>query len=361
MSRQQRWRRNRQAKRGGYTLVELMISSSVGAILVAGLSGSLYIASQSFDQSNSEVDQSAAQEILGGLMLDLNQAIRFTERTAAVVTFTVPDRTGDGLTETIRYAWGGVAGDPLTYEYNGSAAVTLASGVQNFDLSFLTRIVAGADVTAPPTNAAVVFEEFTEQKEGSGDTATAINTPLGTSEGDLLIAVVVVDGNDTISPPGGWNEISMGVSGNRVAVGVWWKMASSSEPTSHAFTWNDTEQFFGWIMRFTGHDPSNPIADSDSEDGTSSSPTSPEITTSIDNTMILRIGGFDDDDVTVGNTGLNGHQTIVMDENKNGGGTVSGGSGYVIQASAGDSGETNFSLTNSEEWWTVTIGIAPAP
>jgi len=361
MSGKKRGRRNRPNKRGGYTLIELVISSSVGAILVAGLSGSLYIASQSFDGNSGVVDQSAAQEILAEMMRDLNQAIHFTERTAEAVTFTVPDRTGDGLTETIRYAWTGAAGDPLTYEYNGSVAVTLTNDVQNFDLSYLTRIVVGENVPAPPTGTFAVFEEFTEQKEGSGNTSTAINTPPGTSAGDLLIAVVVVDGNDPISAPGGWNEISMGVSGNRVAVGVWWKVAGSSEPTSHAFTWSDTEQSFGWIMRFTGHDPSNPIDGSASGNGTSSSPVSPAITTSIDNTMILRIGGFDDDDVTVGDTGLSGHQTIVMDENKNGGGTVSGGSGYVIQASAGDSGTTNFSLNNNEQWWAVTIGIAPAP
>jgi len=111
---------------------------------MAGLSGSLYIASQSFDQSNNDVNLSTAQEILGTIMLDLNEAIRFTERTAAAVTFTVPDRTGDGMTETIRYAWSGAAGDPLTYEFNGSA-VTLASGIQNFDLSYLTR-----DTTSAP-------------------------------------------------------------------------------------------------------------------------------------------------------------------------------------------------------------------
>jgi len=77
--------RNRQAGRGGYTLIELVISSAVGAILVAGLSGSLFIASKSFDRSGGAIDKLAAQEVLGQVMIDLQQAIRFTERTAGAV------------------------------------------------------------------------------------------------------------------------------------------------------------------------------------------------------------------------------------------------------------------------------------
>ncbi len=351
----------REHSRRGHTLLELIVSTAAGAALVAGLFGSLYIASQSFDRGTRAIDQSAAQEILSDFLRDLGQALRFTERTAKAVTFTVPDRTGDRLPETIRYAWGGTAGDSLTYQYNGSAVVTLVAGVQNFDLSYMTRTVTGMDVGEPTPIAGVMLEEFTEMKEGSGNQSTTIDTPPSTNAGDLLIAVLVTDGNDTILPPAGWNEVSLGVSSNRVAVGVWWKLAGSSEPASSTFTWTDFEQSYGWIMRFTGHDAANPIDVSADNSGSSSSPVSPAITTSIDNAMILRIGGFDDDDITLGDTGLSGHQTVVMDESKNGNGTLSGGAGHTAQATAGDSGTANFSLTNSEEWWTVTLGIAPAP
>ncbi len=39
--------------------------------------------------------------------------------------------------------------------------------------------------------------------------------------------------------------------------------------------------------------------------------------------------------------------------------SVSGGAGYVSQGSAGDSGSSTFSLTDSQEAHTLTIGIAP--
>ncbi len=211
------------------------------------------------------------------------------------------------------------------------------------------------------TASGLVFEEFADVKDGSGSSSAALNIPSGTAVGDLLVAVMVVDGNDPITAPAGWNVVSTNVSSNRVSVGVWWKLAGSSEPSSHTFSWTDTEQFYGWIMRFTGHDPASPVNATAVDTGSASSPNSPAVTTSVDNCMVLRIGGFDDDDMTIGDTGLTGHTTINMDENKSGAGTVSGGAGYVMQATAGDAGTNSFALTASEEYVTVTIAIAPAP
>jgi hypothetical protein len=77
--------------------------------------------------------------------------------------------------------------------------------------------------------------------------------------------------------------------------------------------------------------------------------------------MILRIGGFDDDDITVDNPGLPDCAPITMDESNSSWGTVSGGAGYVCQEATGASGTSNFQLTASEQYITVTIAIAPAP
>ncbi|MCG8448027.1 MAG: hypothetical protein MI725_00415, partial [Pirellulales bacterium] len=221
---------------------------------------------------------------------------------------------------------------------------------------------AGAEAVANGSGG-VVFQNYADQKSGViGSTSTAINTPTGTNEGDLLVAVVAADGNDPIAPPAGWNQIAMSVSSNRVAMGVWWKLASNNEAAAHTFTWAPSnEQSFGWIMRFTGHDPTNPIHASAVDTGPSGSPVNPAVSTSVNNCMILRIGGFDDDDVSVGDTGLAGHTTINMDKSHSGHGTVSGGAGYIVQPSAGSSGVANFSLGGPEEYVTVTIAIAPNP
>jgi len=114
-------------------------------------------------------------------------------------------------------------------------------------------------------------------------------------------------------------------------------------------------------MRFSGHDPTTPINDQATATGTSNVPDSPAVTTTVDNSLILRLAGFDDDDITIGDPGLAGHTAINMGESGGGNASTSGGSGYVVQAAAGDSGTASFALTNSEEWVTITVGIAPAP
>ena len=210
---------------------------------------------------------------------------------------------------------------------------------------------------------APVFREFTEAKRGSSGRSLTINTPPGTSEDDLLIAAVVTDANETISAPvgEGWAQIDQGTGSNRVTMGVWWKLAGVSESSSHQFTWGSNEEAYGWIMRFTGHDVSSPINTSGVSSGNSNSPPSPSVTTTVANTLILRIGGFDDDDITLDNTGLNGHTTITMDESSSGNGTCAGGAGYVALPAIGASGASNFSLTAREQYRSVTIAIAPEP
>jgi len=192
-------RRGRNSRRSGTTLLELIAASMTGAILMTGLSGSLYIASHTFDQNSSSVHQMTAQQIISDLMADLHQAIRFTERTANAVTFTVPDRSGDGQTETLRYAWGGANGDPLIYEYNG-AAVTLASGVQQFDLDYLTRMMiappppppSGAELLLVVANDAFLASQETARKslfESWGYTVTLIDDSDSQANYDAAVAV----------------------------------------------------------------------------------------------------------------------------------------------------------------------------
>ena len=115
-------------------------------------------------------------------------------------------------------------------------------------------------------------------------------------------------------------------------------------------------------MRFEGHDPNNPIDVMDSQDRWSdSTPPSPSVTTTVTNAMILRLGGFDDDDITEDDTGLSGYTTITMDASGGGKGAASGGAGYAYPLETGNTGSVNFDLTAKEQYRTVTLAIAPAP
>ncbi|MDJ0806438.1 MAG: hypothetical protein QNJ78_06345 [Gammaproteobacteria bacterium] len=78
-----------------------------------------------------------------------------------------------------------------------------------------------------------------------------------------------------------------------------------------------------------------------------------------DKMLVLRLGGFDDDDITIGDSGLTDHTTITMNESGSGTGTVSGGAGYFIQTPEGDTDLANFALTRREEFRTLTLAIRP--
>jgi len=234
--------------------------------------------------------------------------------------------------------------------------------VQSLDLNALTRLTIGPAIVAT-LYSEVVFEEFTEAKQPNESTSITITMPSSTSEDDLLIAAVALDGQlNGLASPAGWNFLDLEESpGGRSHFGVWWKIATAAEEGSYAFTWNFNQQAYGWIMRFTGHDPASPIHQFAVSGGNSQTPISPSVTTTIGHTMILRLVGLDNDHITVDDPGLGGHTTITMDRSDSGANSASGGAAYVFQLSDGDSGTADFMLTKNKEYRTVTIAIAPDP
>lgn len=572
----------RSHQRSGYTLIELLVSSALGAVLLGGMGSAVYVASQAMDIDQGASAQRASNaRAIDQILRDVRHARSFTERTSTAMTFTVPDRDGDGQPETIRYAWSGNAGDPLTYQLNGEAGDDLATDVSSLDFSFITRTMvapvydggttaptllfvsgqyadgdggvgtptgqeqlridlmngwgyavtvisqeatqaefdtalgdavavyvsgeinagtlgskldatalgivtesfahaqqlgfysSGSDFTANkpeiyltntthyitsqhpagdlivcnsnqymkwttaslapdavrladvdqslpyPTllildqndnladgNTAagrrcqlpwgeggfdtdelnsdgqvimqraiewatglgddtetlgVRFESFAESQRDSGTTNINISLPPGTADGDLLIATVATDGETdaSLTAPSGWTLLHRQASADDVSLGVWWKVAGGSEPANYDFVWSGSQEAYGTIMRFSGQAASNPIHTFNASTGSSSSPTAPEITTTVDNCMILRIGGFDDDDINSGDAGMTGHSTIAMNRSGTGFGTAAGGAAYTLQATAGVSGTADFSLTGSEQYVTITLAIAP--
>lgn len=162
----------------------------------------------------------------------------------------------------------------------------------------------------------ITYESFSEAKTSSEDTSLTITTPT-TNTGDLLIAAVATDGDTSLSlsPPAGegWTEIDVDDYSNDVTLGVWWKLTESSESSSHQFSWSNAEPAYGWIMRFSGHNSADPI-DAWSDYGQySATPTSPAVTTTVNNALILRIGAFNSSDIVEDSPGLNGHTAITMD------------------------------------------------
>jgi hypothetical protein len=358
-------------KRRALTLLELAVCLVSSMTLVGGLAASIYLSSQALPGSeNASRQKSKAAAVLRDLMADVSVAVSFTERTSRAITFRVPDRSGDSLPETIRYAWSGTVGDPLTYQYNSGAVVNIATGVQAFNLEALTRTMLAEELAAPEAGN-VVFESFNEGKRSALGTNVTVTKPTSTAQGDLLIAAVSVDGDvrPSLAAPGGWTAIHLGPVGPgsglaQQTFAVYWKLAGAGEPVSYQFNWTNNKQAYAWVMRFTGHDATSPINATAYQNGAGGALLaipSPAVTTTIDNAMILRLGGFDGRNVTVDVPGLLLHTPITMDYSAFSPSAASGGAGYVNQPTAGNSGSSSFTLVGmGEDYTTVTIAIAPA-
>ena len=140
----------------GMTLVELVASASILSVVVLAMGSSVLIATRAAEISAAG-QTSSASDLTGRIAADLQTAMAFTERTATAATFTVPDRDGDGRPETLRYAWSGMDGDPLTLAYNGGLAVAIAEDVRGFDLSYLLRTVPAAGPLPPQESEEMVL------------------------------------------------------------------------------------------------------------------------------------------------------------------------------------------------------------
>jgi hypothetical protein len=350
----------RRQERNAYTLVELLISMGAATLVMGGLCGTLFISSKALTpDAPAAADANQSALALSQLASDVRHAQSFSERTANAVTFTVPDRDGDLLAETIRYSWSGTPGHPLQYAYNNGTPASVIANVQDFKLSAITRLISDAAIEDPGN--LVIYESFAEAKAAGLVNILALPAPSGVQPGNLLIAAMAIDGGGgaTLVAPVGWNLLARLDGGGQVGMAVWWKVATATEPNNYTIIWVGLKKAYGWTMRFSGNHATSPINAFSSSTGSSASATCPAVTTTVENAMILRLGGFDDDDITVDSAGIAGYTTITMDKSDASTTSASGGAAHATLGAIGSSGTANFALTASEEYVTFSVALAP--
>ncbi len=306
------------------------------------------------------------------------------------VQVAIQDGWGETITSATDAVTLAIGTNPTGGTFSGTLTVSAVNGIATFpDLSIghagngYTLAATSGTLTSATSNpfnvipgcylggggAPVTFQAFTEAKLGLDGTSLTLPTVCGTNLGDLLIAAVVTDGNTTgsLAPPAGqgWTQLDLRNFGASLGAthGVWWKLAGASEPQSHVFTWSGGEQAYGAMYRFTGHDPAAPINASSFDAGLTpfNAPEAPALTTSVDSTLVLRVGAFDGMRVTVDAPGLPGHTPITMDLSSTSLlASVSAGAGYLSPLTpTGVTGPSAFALNALQLWSTGTIAIAP--
>lgn len=149
------------------------------SVVLVGAHSAIMIAAKAVPAPDDRVAiNAAATKALSAIADEIGVGTSFTVRDATGVAFTVPDRTGDGLDDTLRYAWSGKPGDPLTFAINGAAPTTLVPEVQTFALAYETA------AKALPTT----YSESAETQLYSYSTSTAgTGRPVGKFGGNVYL------------------------------------------------------------------------------------------------------------------------------------------------------------------------------
>jgi hypothetical protein len=114
----------------------MVAALAIVSVLVLGVASAMLVATRAVEPHTPPRATHAAR-----LMRELEFATGFTERAAHAVTFTVADRNGDASEETIRFAWSGTAGDPLTRRYNAGTAVAVLDDVHECEWAYDLNVV----------------------------------------------------------------------------------------------------------------------------------------------------------------------------------------------------------------------------
>jgi len=132
------------------SLVELLASTAVMAVLITGMGSAMFIASRAVPDGSSPFALTrAGEDTLHQLAGDLLYATSVSAKTETAITFTVADRGhGSAGPESVGYAWSGTPGDPLTRQYNTGAVTAIAEDVRAFQLTYH---VDSAALGPPPT------------------------------------------------------------------------------------------------------------------------------------------------------------------------------------------------------------------
>ncbi|MCG8509109.1 MAG: prepilin-type N-terminal cleavage/methylation domain-containing protein [Rhodospirillales bacterium] len=134
-----------------FTLVEVLTSITLAAVLMLALTSSMMIASRAIpDADDGQVNTALAVAVLEELLSDASCATHVLSASDTSITLLLPDRNNDGHHEIIRYSWAGSAGDPVTRQVNAGANATLLETVTNLtftlEASQTQRMLPGAYV-----------------------------------------------------------------------------------------------------------------------------------------------------------------------------------------------------------------------
>jgi hypothetical protein len=256
----------------------------------------------------------------------------------------------------------------------------LMLGVLFLCLSFVSQTTLAACPETVGTTSPIVYQdcvEFIDIDPGTNPDTYVATTSTATQIGDYQVLVVIrKSGANTaaITTPSGWTEIMASTrngadSNNDVVMGIYAKSATAAGSENVSVTTavggggNTSNDLLITILRFSntlGHDTAAG-ANATNAPAANATVTSLGITTTMVNSMVLRVAGIDDDDQTnaTDTTPLFGDTTVSLQETAASNNSATGIVTRDLQAAIGATGNATFANGASEEWITRTFALRP--
>jgi len=149
-------------KDSAFTLAEVVVSIGIMFVVMGGLTASIVLATRAMPRSDERWRAAESLTVASETLIDdLLCATSITSRSANSIEFAIPDRTGDHLPETVRYAWNSIAGTALTRTLNGDSSI-LIDRVAEFSLRYDVRSRTEQELTVTDvTSAETLLASFT--------------------------------------------------------------------------------------------------------------------------------------------------------------------------------------------------------
>lgn len=132
------------ARGRGFSLLELVVSVGAAAGLVVGMAAAVGLGARALDETAIspllERRAAAAARLVAG---DARYAEAATVSGNAALSLTLADRTGDGQTDTVAYAWDADTGRRLTLTENGLNGPVAENDLGGFEVEPRVRTLVG--------------------------------------------------------------------------------------------------------------------------------------------------------------------------------------------------------------------------
>lgn len=226
-----------------------------------------------------------------------------------------------------------------------------------------SNVFSASTLSAPSnlqTTASCITSSTVEYRGGSSATGSSgsltLSKPTGLVAGDVMIAQFAVRSESpSITPPSGWTFIRTDTSNFNGQSTLYWRIATSGEPSSYTWSSNVGDRTAGGILAYSGAS-SSPIGAHLGSTGADATPIAPSITTPVNDNVLVTFFALRQVALTTGPSGMNLRYNV---ESAGGAGIVGAAASDEARPTAGATGTRSATKSNSFEWVAQSVAIRP--